>query len=94
MATVLNQLPASLRSESTSTRRTPGTADRPYLVPGKKHRAAWTSFIPHPKESEDARITGTTRSLDRRLMALNVSGRLPQNVRLPQSVSYADSRIA
>jgi hypothetical protein len=27
-----------------------------------------------PKEPEDARITGGTRSLDRRLLALNLSG--------------------
>lgn len=29
-----------------------------------------------PKEPEDARLTGGTRSLDRRLLALNVSGTL------------------
>lgn len=29
-----------------------------------------------PKEPEDARLTGGTRSLDRRLLALNVSGYL------------------
>jgi hypothetical protein len=30
-----------------------------------------------PKEPEDARITGGTRSLDRRLLALNLSGPNP-----------------
>jgi hypothetical protein len=30
-----------------------------------------------PKEPEDARITGGTRSLDRRLLALNFSGSHP-----------------
>ena len=30
-----------------------------------------------PKEPEDARITGGTRSLDRRLLALNLSGSHP-----------------
>jgi hypothetical protein len=29
-----------------------------------------------PKEPEDARLTGGTRSLDRRLLALNVAGTL------------------
>lgn len=29
-----------------------------------------------PREGEDARLTGGTRSLDRRLLALNVAGRL------------------
>ncbi len=31
-----------------------------------------------PKEPEDARLTGGTRSLDRRLLALNVAGTLPK----------------
>jgi hypothetical protein len=30
-----------------------------------------------PKEPEDARLTGGTRSLDRRLLALNLSGSRP-----------------
>jgi hypothetical protein len=33
-----------------------------------------TAFEPLPKESEDAKITGATRSLDRRLLALNLNG--------------------
>ncbi len=65
----------------------------PYLVVGRQNRTAWTPFIPHPKEAEDARITGTTRSLDRRLMALNISGKLPQSVR-SRSVSLVNSLIA
>jgi len=31
-----------------------------------------------PKEPEDAKLTGGTRSLDRRLLALNVAGTLPR----------------
>jgi hypothetical protein len=51
---------------------------RPYLVPGKDRkpvRAAqrYPGLFPH--EPEDARITGTTRSLYRRLLALNLPGR-------------------
>jgi hypothetical protein len=31
-------------------------------------------FSPMPQEGEDAKLTGSTRSLERRLLALNVSG--------------------
>jgi hypothetical protein len=31
-----------------------------------------------PKEPEDAKLTGGTRSLDRRLLALNIAGTLPK----------------
>ena len=34
------------------------------------------SLFSPPKEPEDARLTGGTRSLDRRLLALNVAGTL------------------
>ncbi|HEX9201471.1 MAG TPA: hypothetical protein VF865_18080 [Acidobacteriaceae bacterium] len=34
------------------------------------------SLFTLPKEPEDARLTGGTRSLDRRLLALNLSGSL------------------
>ena len=34
------------------------------------------SMLPLPKEPEDARLTGGTRSLDRRLLALNLAGSL------------------
>ena len=34
------------------------------------------SLFALPKEPEDARLTGGTRSLDRRLLALNVAGTL------------------
>ncbi len=33
-------------------------------------------FARMPQESEDAKITGTTRSLERRLLALNLRGSL------------------
>jgi hypothetical protein len=29
-------------------------------------------FLPLPQESEDAKLTGSTRSLERRLLALNL----------------------
>jgi hypothetical protein len=51
---------------------------RPYLVTVKDRKAARTAqrypaLFPH--EPEDARMTGTTRSLYRRLLALNLPGR-------------------
>jgi hypothetical protein len=36
------------------------------------------SLFTLPKEPEDARLTGGTRSLDRRLLALNLAGSLPK----------------
>lgn len=101
MSPLPDQLPASLRSgnasgappypHNLSGRPQAGSAGRPYLIAAKKSRAAWTPFVPLPKESEDARITGSTRSLDRRLLALNLGGRIaPQKVRpedLPTSRS-------
>lgn len=38
--------------------------------------SALHSLFSLPKEPEDARLTGGTRSLDRRLLALNVAGTL------------------
>ena len=80
MATLLTHTPASLRSSS-PTWSAPSArsheALRPYLIAGRKERTASvgrTAFIALPKESEDARITGSTRSLDRRLLALNLRG--------------------
>lgn len=37
---------------------------------------AGSNLFSLPKEPEDARLTGGTRSLDRRLLALNVAGSL------------------
>ncbi len=46
------------------------------LLPGPKRRPATrpAGLRAMPNEPEDARITGGTRSLDRRLLALNLSG--------------------
>jgi len=45
------------------------------------------SLFSLPKEPEDARLTGGTRSLDRRLLALNIAGTLgkrkPGTERIP-----------
>ncbi len=90
------QLPSTLRSDRSSSRADEMSlvsSTRPYLVPfvptkvthGVRKPAA--PFSAMPRESEDARITGATRSLDRRLLALNVCGTLIRGV-------VVDSRIA
>ena len=78
-------LPASVRlgpAVPQENRGIPATDRRPYLVPVPPRRsivaarqtvATTRQFFPlFPHESEDARITGTTRSLYRRLLALNL----------------------
>lgn len=80
MATLPTHTPASLRNTSPTPPATSGRiheALRPYLIAGRKERTpsvGRTAFVALPKESEDARITGSTRSLDRRLLALNLRG--------------------
>ena len=79
------ELPASLRltrltQHSFQTARL-RSRDRvkPYLLAGKSKLAGMLStrsFVKLPCEEEDAKITGSTRSLDRRLLALNVRGTL------------------
>jgi hypothetical protein len=63
----------SLGSQSSN----PTDTMRRYLIMGGKGRAApagKTTFQALPRECEDARITGATRSLDRRLLGLNLRG--------------------
>lgn len=94
MASILNQIPASLRVEQPPPRRLPGNPDRPFLIAPKKQRNLWTPFIPHPKEPDDARITGATRSLDRRLTALNLAGKRTEEMRHTPPSPRTDSRMA
>jgi len=84
MVTLQTHTPASLRIGTPSKRANTGNladSSRPYLIAGRKGRSpavGRTAFLALPKEAEDARITGTTRSLDRRLLALNIQGsRMP-----------------
>jgi hypothetical protein len=81
MGTLQTHPPASLRTGTPSQRAGSGNVHtenaRPYLIAGRKGRTpavGKTAFIALPRESEDARITGSTRSLDRRLLALNLQG--------------------
>jgi hypothetical protein len=80
MVTLQTYSPASLRIGTPNRRANAGSltdSSRPYLIAGRKGRTpavGRTAFLALPKEAEDARITGTTRSLDRRLLALNLQG--------------------
>src|SRR5947209_17687692 len=79
MTTLQSHVPASFHSHTQSRRAVPGNLkedSRPYLIPGRKGRTTSTSFLALAKEPEDAKITGATRSLDRRLLALNLRGSL------------------
>jgi len=91
MATLQQNSPLSLRSGAPATPAPAAIAPlayanrgsfkldpRPYLVAvqdRKNARAAQRYPALFPHEPEDARITGTTRSLYRRLLALNLPGR-------------------
>ncbi len=85
MAIFQQTLPASLRTGPPGpqeNRGTPVVDRRPYLVtvpprktvaPSRKTAASSRQFLAlFPHEAEDARITGATRSLYRRLLALNL----------------------
>ena len=77
MSFLRNAVPASLRlpiSQSGGMRPQKTT-----LIAGPEARAMSLSrsrFSKLPQEPEDARLTGVTRSLNRRLLALNVPGSL------------------
>jgi hypothetical protein len=54
-----------------------GTTVTPHRLIPMRQATARVTPISMPKEPEDALLTGGTRSLDRRLLALNLSGSLP-----------------
>lgn len=78
MATLQQTSPASLRSGLSAAHEPRGSFmpdSRPYLVtapPRKSVKSTQQYLALFPHESEDARITGATRSLYRRLLALNL----------------------
>jgi hypothetical protein len=114
MAIFQQNLPASLRfgpPAAPENRGIPATDRRPYLVtvPPRKPVASvrrtvastsqYLALFPH--ESEDARLTGATRSLYRRLLALNlphpsVRSEVSADLRDVTEVRYkkVDTRIA
>jgi hypothetical protein len=114
MAIFQQNLPASLRFGPPTlpeNRGIPATDRRPYLVtvPPRKpvtsvrrtvaNTSQYLALFPH--ESEDARLTGATRSLYRRLLALNlprpsVRSEVSADLRDVTEVRFkrVDSRIA
>jgi hypothetical protein len=93
-----------LQTSPPATRIEPGmlvttvTSRRP--TPSRQPLPRAATLFPMPKEPEDARLTGGTRSLDRRLLALNLLGSLPrpalampapapERIALPQQSSAA-----
>lgn len=80
-STTLDAVPASLRKPVVSSSRYAqglfAKAQPAALIAGAEARAAAlakTRFVRLPHEPEDARLTGVTRSLNRRLLALNICG--------------------
>jgi hypothetical protein len=114
MAIFQQNLPASLRFgplAAPENRGIPATDRRPYLVTAPPRRPVTAARRPvattsqylalFPHESEDARLTGATRSLYRRLLALNLpcpSGRAeaPSDLRDVTEVRFkvVDTKIA
>jgi len=82
MSFMRNAVPASVRRPIESSRFAQGLMQRTQkstLIAGPEARAlslARSRFARLPQEPEDARMTGVTRSLNRRLLALNVPGSL------------------
>jgi hypothetical protein len=82
MPTFRDPFPSSQRRPFTKSRFAQGLGNQstfPTLINDAVARAAALSknrFARMPHEPEDAKITGVTRSLNRRLLALNVNGSL------------------
>jgi hypothetical protein len=97
---ILQTSPASLRAASTATNQHRGSftpQTRPYLVTGPKRKppmSAKDCLALFPHESEDARLTGCTRSLYRRLLALNLPTAATRIQAQSEVAVLVDSKIA
>jgi hypothetical protein len=97
---ILQTSPAYLRPGSPVPNQHRGSLtsqSRPYLITGYKRKSATLaqeclSLFPH--ESEDARLTGSTRSLYRRLLALNLPGSLSRIQAYSETNLVIDSKTA
>ena len=79
MNTPINTTPASVRTPAASssfarTLNTRGSRTVIGVIPDGRVSTGKSVFERLPHEPEDARMTGVTRSLERRLLALNLSG--------------------
>lgn len=97
---ILHTSPASLRADSVTANQHRGSftpQSRPYLINGQKRKSTYSvqqclALFPH--ESEDARLTGCTRSLYRRLLALNLPGSLGRIQAHSEITLITESKIA
>lgn len=97
---ILQNSPASVRSGFPVINQHRGSftpQSRPYLLTNLKRKSAISaqeclSLFPH--ESEDARLTGCTRSLYRRLLALNLPGSFTRIQAYSDTTLRIDSKIA
>ena len=93
-------LPSSLRKPVESSRFAQNLSTRahqPTIIAAGPARAALllkSRFGRLPQESEDAKITGSTRSLQRRLLALNIGGSLLKTTSLLNTTALLKTRIA
>jgi hypothetical protein len=96
---ILQNSPASLRTSLPVINQRRGSftpQSRPYLITNLKRKSATSaqdclSLFPH--ESEDARLTGCTRSLYRRLLALNLPGSLTRIQAYSETTVMIDPKI-
>jgi len=63
-------------------------------IPTRQPTPRRAALFTLPKEPEDAQITGGTRSLDRRLLALNISGSRPKPAESRSSLSNIQAAAA
>ena len=100
MAFLPKHPPASERFGSSASRANYGsvaTYPQPYLVMAQPHRRPAKTegrYLPlFPHESEDARLTGSTRSLYRRVLGLNVAGTMT-HLQVVSTSTFVTSKIA
>lgn len=97
---ILHSSPSSLRADSATTNQGRGSftpQSRPYLINGLRRKSAVSAkscldLFPH--ESEDARLTGCTRSLYRRLLALNLPSSVTRIQAHSETMLIVGSKIA
>src|ERR1700722_2256456 len=96
MSIIRNAIPASLRRPLENSRSAQGfmpKALKTNLIAGPEPTTislVKSRFAPLPQEPEDARLTGATRSLNRRLLALNV----PVSLRMSSHHLVPSAKIA
>jgi len=87
--------PSSVRPGSSMSPAIGGTRfpePRPYLMQTAARYTAQSETLPlFPHESEDARITGSTRSLFRRLLALNLPVTVTESVTIKSRTTVTKS---